>query len=138
MQDADKFAAFKNQALRQNEELYGSEIRQKYGDEAVNASYQKYAAHTEQQHQQLEQLSAKLADTLGAAVKEGNPESRLAREAAELHKQWLCYYWPDYSPEKHKGVTQMYLDDARFMAYYEAIAPGATQFLRDAVWAWLG
>jgi hypothetical protein len=30
----------------------------------------------------------------------------------------------------------MYVDDARFTAHYDAIAPGCAAFLRDAVWAW--
>lgn len=28
----------------------------------------------------------------------------------------------------------MYVEDPRFMAYYDKIAPGSAVFLRDAVW----
>lgn len=34
---------------------------------------------------------------------------------------------------KRNGVTQMYVDDPRFTAYYDKIAVGCAAFLRDAV-----
>jgi hypothetical protein len=40
-------------------------------------------------------------------------------EVAELHKRWVCFYWPTYSKEAHAGVAQMYVDDERFTAYYD-------------------
>jgi len=33
----------------------------------------------------------------------------------------------------HLGLAQMYVDDPRFTAYYDKIAPGAAMFLRDAL-----
>ncbi|WP_139650569.1 MerR family transcriptional regulator [Raoultibacter phocaeensis] len=58
--------------------------------------------------------------------------------AADLHRQWLTAFWKDgqYSAETHKGITEMYVADERFKRYYEAIAPGAAEFLRDAVAAY--
>lgn len=38
MNDAEKFAALKQQAVAENEAAYGSEARQKYGDAAVDAA----------------------------------------------------------------------------------------------------
>ncbi|MDR1082642.1 MAG: TipAS antibiotic-recognition domain-containing protein, partial [Coriobacteriales bacterium] len=38
-------------------------------------------------------------------------------KAAELHKEWLCFFWPDYSSKKHRGVTQMYVSDPCFKEY---------------------
>lgn len=46
-------------------------------------------------------------------------------------------YWPDgmYTPEVHKALADGYIADERFRAYYEEVAPGATQFLREAIYA---
>ena len=33
-------------------------------------------------------------------------------------------------------MAEAYLADERFRAYYDAVAPGATQFLRDAIVAY--
>ena len=54
-----------------------------------------------------------------------------------MHGHWLRMYWPDglYTPEAHKGLADGYVSDERFRAYYEKVAPGAAQFLRDAIHA---
>jgi hypothetical protein len=51
-----------------------------------------------------------------------------------LHKQWLSYYWSEYSKEAHAGLAQMYVDDERFKAYYDEKQPGTAEFLRDAIY----
>ena len=41
MSDQEKFEALKKTAIEENEKVYGNEIRRKYGEEAVDASYGK-------------------------------------------------------------------------------------------------
>jgi len=57
----------------------------------------------------------------------------LGQKAADLHRQWLSYYWDSYSKEAHAGLAQMYVDDPRFRAYYDEKQPGSAEFLRDAI-----
>ncbi len=137
MSDAEKFEAFKQQALQENEEEYGEEIRERYGEETVKASNAKFAGLSEEQYKQSEQIRELFEQTLKQAFEQSDCTGDLAVEAAKLHKQWLSFFWPSYSPEAHKGVTQMYVDDERFTQHYDRIAAGITVFLRDAVWAWL-
>jgi DNA-binding transcriptional MerR regulator len=138
MNDAEKFEAFKQKAVRDNEERYGAEIREKYGEEVVEASNQRFAELTPERYAEAEALSERLHAALKQAVAQGDVTSPLAEEVAKTHKQWLDYFWEDYTPERHRGVTQTYVEDPRFSAYYEAIVPGGAAFLRDAVWSWLG
>ena len=138
MSDEEKFEAFKQGALDENERKYGAEIREAYGDEVVEASNAQFRQMTKEQHQEMEALTEQIAALLKEAVAQGDPTSERARELAEAHKRWLLFFWPTYSPEQHKGVTQMYVDDARFTQYYEDIVPGGALFLRNAVWSWLG
>ena len=65
----------------------------------------------------------------------GDPAGPEARKLVAMHARWLRMYWPDgtYTPEAHKGLAEGYISDERFRAYYEQAAPGATQFLRDAI-----
>jgi DNA-binding transcriptional MerR regulator len=133
MNDEEKFACFKRDALKQNEEHFGREIREKYGRETVEASNKKYLSMTQEQNVELERLTGEFHETLKAAFDGGDPSGELAQRACELHKKWLCFYWASYSKEAHLGVTQMYVDDPRFAAHYDKIAPGAAKFLRDAV-----
>ncbi|MDR0928908.1 MAG: TipAS antibiotic-recognition domain-containing protein [Oscillospiraceae bacterium] len=119
--------------LEENEARYGEEIRAKYGDAAVEATNARLKGMTKAQADQLERLTAELNETLKTACAEGNPAGALAQKAADLHRQWLCFYWPQYTKAAHLGVAAMYTEDARFTAYYEKIAPGCAAFLREAV-----
>ena len=135
MNDNEKFQGFKKKLIDDNEARYGKEIREKYGDETINQANRKLADRTQAQHAQIEELTARLNDTLKAAFEEGDPAGELAQQACELHKQWLCHYWPDgmYTKEAHMSLAQSYVDDPRFTAYYDQIAPGCAVFLRDAI-----
>ena len=85
----------------------------------------------------MEDLTNRVLSTLLAAFATGDPEGPLAAEAADLHRQWLSFYWNGYSKEAHRGIVDMYVADARFTAYYDQHAPGLTAFLREAVLAYL-
>lgn len=138
MTDKEKFEGFKQKMIDDNEKKYGKEIRAKYGDDVVNQSNKKVKEMTEEQHAEVEKLGADVINTLKAAFATGDPAGELAQKAADLHRQWLSYYWPSYSREAHAGVAQMYVDDERFTAYYDKEQPGTAAFLRDAVLIYTG
>ena len=140
MKDDEKFEGFKQKLIDENERVYGAEARQKYGSDTVDASNKKLKNMTAEQYARVEALTKELNETLAAAYKTGDPAGETAKKACELHKQWLCCFWPDgtYTPEAHMGLAQMYVDDERFTAYYDKIAPGCAVFLRDAVNAFYG
>ncbi|MDR0896866.1 MAG: MerR family transcriptional regulator [Oscillospiraceae bacterium] len=138
MTDQEKFEGFKQQRIAENEARYGQEIRAKYGDAAIDATNAKLKGMTQAQHTELERLTAELNETLKAACTGGDPGSALAQKAADLHRQWLSCYWPQYTKAAHRGVAAMYVADERFTAYYEKIAPGCAAFLCDAVAIYCG
>ncbi len=135
MKDKEKFEGFRQKMLDENEKKYGKEIRERYGEETVRASNDKFKGMTEEKAACAEKLSRELNLALAEAVRTNDPAGDTARKACALHKKWLCLYWPDgsYSAEAHMALAQMYADDERFTAYYEKIAPGCAVFLRDAV-----
>jgi DNA-binding transcriptional MerR regulator len=138
MSDSEKFEGIKQQLIDENEKKYGSEIREKYGEDTVNRSNEKVKHMTETQYKEAAALAESILDKLAHAVLTGDPASPLAQEAADLHRQWLCYFWPAYSKQAHAGVSQMYVDDERFTAYYDARVKGGAKFLRDAVRVYTG
>lgn len=138
MADAERFEGFKRKLVAENEQKYGAEAREKYGNDAVDASNQKVLSMTPEQWAEIEQLSNSFNDTLKAAMATGDPGGELAQKAADLHRQWLSYWWGKYSKEAHAGVAQLFVDDERFTAYYDKIQPGAAVFLRDAVQIYTG
>lgn len=136
MSDKEKFEGFKRGLIDENERKYGAEIRQKYGDKTVDESNTKLMGMSQAEYADTEQLTKRVNDAIKAAFETSDPKGPLAMEACALHKEWLMRYWGSYSKEAHRGLGQMYVDDERFAAYYDAIAPGCAVFLRDALEAY--
>lgn len=135
MKDKEKFEGFKQKLIGENEQKYGDEVRKNFGDKTVDASNAKIKGMTAEQYAHIEKLSEELNTTLAAAYKTGDANGEPAQKACTMHKEWLCYFWPDgaYNAEAHMSLAQSYVDDARFTAYYDKIAPGCAVFLRDAI-----
>ena len=133
MTDKEKFEGFKQTLVDNNEQKYGKEIREKYGEDAINKSNAKVKGMTEEMYAEVQKLEELLFINLKAAMETGNSAGELAQKAADLHKQWLCFYWDQYSKEAHAGLAEMYVTDERFTAYYDKVQSGATEFLRDAI-----
>lgn len=138
MDDKEKFNGFKKRLIEENEQKYGREIREKYGDSQVEESNRKMMNLTQEQYAELERFGQEVLDTLEAAFAAGDPAGELAQRTAELHRQWLSYTWSSYSKEAHAGLAQMYVDDERFTAYYDKKQPGMAAFLRDAIFIYTG
>jgi len=133
MTDSEKFEGFKQALIDENEQKYSTEIRKKYGDAAVDASNANLKGLTREQYDKGEQLRIAYEQKLKEAFATGNPSGELAQVACDLHRQWLLVYYPGYTKEYHKGLGEMYVADERFKANYEKIAPGCTEFFRDAI-----
>lgn len=118
MTDTEKFAAFKQQQLTQNEQEFGEESRKRYGQTEFTASQKKFAGLTEADYQAMQTTEEKLVTKLKAVATTGDLTSNTAHEVYDLHRQWLCFTWNNYSAEAHRGLAQMYLDDDRFARYY--------------------
>ena len=133
MSNKEKFEGFKQKMLDDNEKQYGKEIREKFGDAVVDASHANMMGLTAEQYEKAQNLSCQINDTLKKAFEQGDPSSELAQKVCALHKEWLGYFWNHYSKEAHLGLAQSYVDDPRFRKYYDAVAVGCAEFLRDAI-----
>lgn len=138
MSDKEKFEGFKKKMIEDNEKQYGKEIREKYGEETVEKSNAKLMNMTREEHEAVAKLAEEINRTLDQAMETGDPAGELAQKAAGLHKQWITYYWSEYSKEAHAGLAEMYVADERFKAYYDKIRQGAAEFLRDAIKIYTG
>ena len=133
MTDYEKFEGFKQKLIDDNEQNYGAEVRSKYGDGAMDESNTKLKGLTKEQYDEGERLRLKLEQTLKAAFDTGDPAGELAQKACDLHRRWLCVFYPKYSKEYHVGLGEMYVADERFKANYDKLAVGCTEFLRNAI-----
>ncbi len=138
MSDKEKFEGFKNKLIDENEKKYGKEVRKKYGDGAINKSINKVKNMTKEEYEKVLIIEKEMFKTLHEAIKTGNPSGKLAQRAADLHRQWISFFWDSYSKKAHAAVVQMYVDDNRFKDYYDKDHPGIAEFLRDAVLVYTG
>ncbi|MCL2136994.1 MAG: MerR family transcriptional regulator [Coriobacteriia bacterium] len=136
MNDDEKFEALKQQSLAQNEQKYGEEARARFGEDTVEKANRRYAGLSKEAYQQMEALTESLNSALAAAVANGDPKSDEGLAIMQMHKEWLCIFWPEYNAEMHRNLAQMYVDDPRFKAYYDDIAEGAAQYLYEAISFW--
>jgi len=56
-------------------------------------------------------------------------------DLAEEHRQSICRNHYDCSHRLHTCLAGMYLADERFLAFFEAMAPGMGQYVHDAIMA---
>lgn len=138
MSNTEKFEAFKKGMIQENEKTYGEEIREKYGDDTVNASNRKMLNMSEEEYETFQGLAEEIASTLEQAVQDGaSADDEIGKKAVELHKNWLSMTWPQYNKEAHKNLTEMYVADERFTKYYDGKVKGCAEFLRDAAACWV-
>ncbi|QVI34322.1 MerR family transcriptional regulator [Lacticaseibacillus chiayiensis] len=121
MTDDEKFAAFKEQAINNNEQTFGKKIREQYGEDIVNASNEKFRKMSQAQVAKLTTLQQKILDELKPLVGTTDFNTPEAKHLFKLHKQFLQLTWPSeqYSPKAHRGLAAMYVSDPRFSKYYE-------------------
>ena len=129
----EKFEGFKQSLVNENEQKYGDEIRGRYGDSVIDESNAKLKGLSQEQYAEGESLRLEYEEALKSAFEIGDPTGETSQRACDLHRQWLCVFYPKYSKEYHIGLGEMYVADERFKAHYEKIAPGCTEFFRDAI-----
>ena len=139
MSDKEKFETLKERAIKENEDQYGAEIREKYGETSVEASNEKLKGMSKEEWEQFQGLEKEILDRLHECVSgKMNFDSEKAKELVILHKKWICMTWAKYSVEAHKGVAATYVADERFRQYYDREMPGCAEFLKQAVEYWAG
>ena len=92
MDNRERFDAFKDQMIEENEQHYAAEIRSRYGDEVIDAANAKLADTSEAEYQDLEELRRDYEEALQAAFAHGDPAGVLAEKACDLHRRWLSGY----------------------------------------------
>lgn len=138
MSDKEKFEAFKQRMVKDNEEKYGAEIRQKYGDEEIDASNKKILNMSQKDWERFENLETEIRERLKEGVLSGiTPESKEAKEIVLLHKEWLGMTWKKYTKEAHKAIAATYISDKRFRMYYDKEVEGCANLLEQAVRYWV-
>ncbi len=131
MKDEELYDVFADESVAN----YQNEVKQRWGDtDAYKESMKRVARMTKDEMAEIkeagERLCRKMVDHMALDVRD--PAVRLL---VEEHRAGIELFY-DCSPEMHKNLAQMYIDDPRFTAYYDAFKPGLARFLRDAIFAY--
>ena len=93
---------------------------------------------TEEEYKKFQNAEALIKEKLQEAVRShADPSGEAGKEVANLHKNWISMTWGQYRPEAHRGLAEMYVQDERFLEYYDKEVPGCAEFLRSAVLHWV-
>ena len=106
------------------------------GTDAYRESQRRVSRYTKADWQRMKDESAAYLERLVATMGAGEPaSSEASMDAAEEHRQHISRWFYECSYEIHRGLGQMYVDDPRFRATYEKVAPGLAAYLNEAIQA---
>ena len=113
---------------------YADEAEQRWGDTTEwSQSQARTSAYTKQDWLDIKAETDDIERRLAAALADGAPaDGERATDLAEEHRQHMSRRFYDCSPELHACLGRMYVEDERFTAHYERIAPGLAAFLSTA------
>lgn len=116
---------------------YEAEVEERWGEtDAYRQSQERSRGYGKEDWLRIkaegEDLMRRMAEALRAGVA---PDSAPAMDLAEEHRQQITANFYDCPPEMHAGLGRMYVEDERFTATYEAVAPGLAQWVSTAVQA---
>jgi DNA-binding transcriptional MerR regulator len=118
-------------------EEYQAEAEQRWGDTGAWAqSQRRTSAYTKDDWVRIkaeaEDVERRFAGALRAGVA---ADSAQAMDLAEEHRGHITRWFYDCPPAMHAGLGRMYVEDERFTAHYERLAPGLAAFVSAAVQA---
>ena len=115
-------------------EEHAEEAEQRWGGtDAYQQSQRRVSDYTKEDWLKIKAEHAEVAANLAALFRSGAaPDSEEAMAAVEAHRQHISRWYYDCSHEVHRGLGEMYVSDERFRANYDALAPGLSEFIRDA------
>ena len=116
---------------------YAEEAEQRWGEtDAWKESRQRTRGYSKEDWLRIKAESEEIERRLVATLRSGAAaDSAEAMDAVEAHRQHISRWFYDCSPEMHAGLGRMYLEDERFTAHYEELAPGLAEFVSSAVQA---
>ncbi len=123
MTNADKF-----KGIDFSENPYEQEARERWGDEAVDASREKLKRmDAEETKRRFDEIYQALA-----GIRHMDPASDEAQDRIE---EWYVFLneMGEYSPEMFKGLGEMYVADARFKKNIDQYGDGLAEFMKAAM-----
>ena len=116
---------------------HAQEAEERWGDtDAYRQSARRTARYTKADWLRIKAESQDIETRLAAALAAGvAPDSAAAMDLAEAHRRHISGSYYDCPPQMHRALGDMYVEDPRFTAHYEDVAPGLASYVRDSIHA---
>ena len=127
LKDEEMFEAF-------DPAQYEDEVRERWGDtEAYRESARRTKRYTQDDWRQIRAEGEGITRGLAAQLEAGAaPDSQAAMDLAEQHRLHIDQRFYPCSHAMHRGLGEMYVEDARFRENYERVRAGLAAYVRDA------
>jgi len=109
---------------------YEQEIRQRYGQRAFEGVTD-WNSYTPEQKAAIRAESGAIYQGLGEVMDKGPDSPEVQALIARWHNHLRYFYEP--SPERLRGLGEMYVEDERFRENFERIRPGLAAFVKQAI-----
>ena len=134
MEDKDMFVGFDPQKQARHE----AELVERYGDamaEKIAHAKEGMKRWGKGDWASFQQEAAAIEHDMAKALAEGLPaDSDAVAAIMRRHWAWIGKSWNrEPTPEAFAGLGHLYRDNPEFTARYEAIAPGLTEYLAEAM-----
>ena len=118
-------------------EDHDAEVERRWGGTAAyEQSRHRVASYTKADWLRLKDETEAVNDALMAVLKAGVPAGDpRAMDVAERHRGHMHRWFYDCDHEMHRCLGDLYVEDARFAAVYDALAPGLAVYFRQAIHA---
>ena len=114
---------------------HAEEAQQRWPDQYAE-SQRRLKRISKEEQRELFDRGGQVTAAIGAQFTEGAAaDSSQVQGLIGMHYAWIAAFWTP-SRVAYIALGNMYVDDARFAANYESIAPGLAVFMRDAMTVW--
>ena len=117
--------------------VHAPEAEQRWGDtDAYRESQRRTSRYGKADWVRLRAAQDDLEERFADALRRRVPvDVTEARQLVEKHRRYLSDHFYEVSPEAHRGLADMYVQDARFRDHYDRRQAGLAQYVHDAVHA---
>jgi DNA-binding transcriptional MerR regulator len=125
------FEGFDDAKLRE----YQEEARTRWGSEQVDESIRRASRYTKEDWVAIQAETNEINQTLAARM-DGDPADPEVQRQVDRWFHLINDRYYDCSLEVFRGLGDLYVEDSRFTAFYDAVRPGLAQFKRAAMHAY--
>ncbi|HEY3312974.1 MAG TPA: MerR family transcriptional regulator [Anaerolineales bacterium] len=115
----------------EEQEKYAAEVEKLYDPETVRASNRRWKSYSAEKKQSILDEAGQIYVEISAAMPNG-PQSEDAQALVERWRANMDYFWTP-KLEQLQGLAEMYEEDPRFKANFDAMHPGLAGFMKEAV-----